>query len=284
MSQQPQQPQQPQQRNLFDFFQDEARSAMQSAREEVARTKAAAFGPEHLLLGILKLEKSRAADALSDVGLSASDLAATVAESVPEGTADAPPEQIPFTPAAQQALQITLNAAGSLFHPSVGTDHLLVALLQDPAGPLSASLEKLKVDRNALGEALMTRLRAIPPDPKMQAQAQAAQAAQAQAQAQAQAGGGAGMAGMTPSAQRVLEAARTQARDLGHGQIGTVHLMLALLQDPDRMMANLFVNLRVRPEEVRGELLKVLRAEPATEAGDGEAAVGEAAAPGEAKA
>lgn len=254
-----QQPQQPQQRNLFDFFQDEARNAMQAAREEVARTKAAAFGTEHLLLGILRLEKSRAADALSDVGLSASDLADAVAGTLTEGTSETPPEKIPFTQKAQEALQITLNAAGSLFHPSVGTDHLLVALLQDPAGPLSAALEKLKVDRNSVGEALMTRLRAIPPDPKMQAQAQAAQAAQAQAQAAA----GGGAAGLTPSAQRVLEAARAQARDLGHGQVGTVHLLLALLQDPDRMTANLFVNLRVRPEEVRGELFKALRAEPA---------------------
>lgn len=249
-------PQQPQQRNLFDFFQDEARSAMQAAREEVLRTKAAAFGPEHLLLGILRLEKSRAADALSDVGLTASDLAGVVADGIPEGTAETPPEQVPFTQEAQQALQITLNAAGSLFHPSVGTDHLLVALLQDPAGPLSKALETLKADRNAVGEAVMKRLRAIPPDPKMQAQAQAAQAA-AQAQAAT-----ATQAGMTPSAQRVFDAAKEQARELGHGQIGTVHLLLALLQDPDRMTANLFVKLRVRPEEVRGELLKVLRAEP----------------------
>ena len=248
--------QQPTQRNLFDFFQDEARSAMQAARAEVARTKHDALGPEHMLLGLLRTDPSSAKDALKDIGLDPAELIDAIENALEPGTTEEPPAQLPFSQQAQAVLQITMQAAGSLYHPSISTQHLMLALLQDQNGPLSKGLDALKADRNGLGEALMKRLRTIPPDPKMQAQAQAAAQAQAQAQAQQS------MAGLTPSAQRVLDAARDQARELGHGQVGTVHLLLALMQDPDRMASNVFVKLRVRPEEVRGELMRVLRAAP----------------------
>ncbi|MEO0651764.1 MAG: Clp protease N-terminal domain-containing protein, partial [Planctomycetota bacterium] len=42
---------------------------------------------------------------------------------------------------------------------------------------------------------------------------------------------------------------------------GTVHLLLALLSDEDRMTSNVFLRLGVRSEDLRAELLRQLRAD-----------------------
>jgi ATP-dependent Clp protease ATP-binding subunit ClpC len=251
MTQQP-----PPQRSLFDLFDDAARQAVHQAREEVVRTKREAIGPEHLLGGLARVEGGLFGQVLADAKLDRQQLLAALDEVSGFGTTATPPTQLPFTPPAQQVMQIVMQAAAASMHSTIRSEHLLLALLQDPQGPLAKALEKLGTNRDPIGKALMPRFQAIPRDPRMEAQARAAAEAQSQQRA-AQA-----LSGLTPSAQRVLDEARRQAQELGHGQLGTPHLLLALLVDQDRLITNLFIKLGLRPEEARSELLRQLRAAP----------------------
>lgn len=250
MTQQP-----PPQRSLFDLFDDAARQAVHQAREEVLRTKREAIGPEHLLGGLLRVEGGLASELLAEAKIDKAALMAAIDEVSGMGTSTATPTQLPFTAPAQQVMQIVMQAAGASMHSTIRSEHLILALLQDAQGPLAKGLEKLGTNRDPLGKALMPRFQAIPRDPRMEAQARAAAEAQSQQRASQ------ALSGMTPSAQRVLDEARRQAQDLGHGQLGTPHLLLALLMDQDRLTSNLFVKLGLRPEEARSELLRQLRAQ-----------------------
>ncbi|MEZ5978399.1 MAG: Clp protease N-terminal domain-containing protein [Planctomycetota bacterium] len=256
-----QQPQQ-QTRNLFEFFDDDARNVMNGAREEVARTKKGTLDAEHLLGAVLQNTSSGMSEVFAGANLDPAKLLAALDEVSGTGDVDPMPEQLPLGPGAQQTLQVALQAAGQMFHGKVRPEHLVLGMLQDGEGPLAKTLEKVGSSRDALGRALMTRLQTLPADEEAKKRAAEAQRTQ---QAQQQRGGGGSTAGMTESAQRVVTEARRLAGELRHGQVGTVHLLLALLTDADRMAHNAFFKCGVRSEDVRAELLRQLRAEKAEE-------------------
>lgn len=248
---------QPQQsRNLFEVFDEKARNVVQLARDEVQRTKRGEVGAEHLLLAMLRQEDTPALEVLSKAGVDPVQLATAVDEVCGTGEVAEMPEQLPFSQSGQQVLQITLQAAGQMFHPRISTAHLLLAQIQDPKGPLAEALGKVGSSQEALGKPLMEHLQAQPADDNMRKQAAAAQQAANQRQRRP---GGTGS--MTESAERVLNDANRIAREMQHGQVGTVHLMLAMMQDQDRLGHNLFLKLGIRPEDVRQELQTQLRAE-----------------------
>lgn len=260
------QPQQPQQRNLFDFFDDDAKQTVQRARDEVVRTKRDAIGPEHLLLGMLSIEGAVARRIVEQGGVDVEAFRAEIDAVAGKGTVEEVPQQLPFTARGQQVMQLLVQVMGSLAHRTVGTEHLLLTLLQDPEGVGAKALERLGVAREEVGKHLSEHLKTLPVDEQLKAQADAMRA-EAQRQQQARAASGApaarpaGGGQLSPSAQRVLQAAAQQAGDLRHSQVGTVHLLLALVTDPDRMANNVFVRLGLRPEDVRTEIMSQLRAE-----------------------
>jgi ATP-dependent Clp protease ATP-binding subunit ClpA len=62
-----------------------------------------------------------------------------------------------------------------------------------------------------------------------------------------------------PAATTVLERAIQIARDLEHNYVGTEHLLLALLSDPDSISARVLTEFGLRLDEVREEALNILR-------------------------
>ena len=67
-----------------------------------------------------------------------------------------------------------------------------------------------------------------------------------------------GQAPFTPRSKRVLEAALREAMQLGHNYIGTEHLLLGLIDEPDGVAMRILVNLDAGPEAVRQEVLRML--------------------------
>ena len=59
-----------------------------------------------------------------------------------------------FTQKAQNALQFTLQAASELGHTYIGSEHLLLGLLQEPSSIAARCLEDRGVDREAVRAAL----------------------------------------------------------------------------------------------------------------------------------
>ncbi len=64
----------------------------------------------------------------------------------------------------------------------------------------------------------------------------------------------------TPRAKKVLEYAIEEARHLNHNYVGTEHLLLGLLREQDGVAAQVLMNLGVKLEEGREEVLNLLGA------------------------
>ena len=110
-------------------FTSRARNAVREAHAAAAELQHGSVGTEHLLLGLLAVPRSLAGMSLADMGVTP---AAVVAE-IEVGTS--PRERgrrrhIPFTPSAKQALELSLSEAMKLGHNYIGTEHILLALLE----------------------------------------------------------------------------------------------------------------------------------------------------------
>lgn len=277
---------QPQQRSLFEFFDNDARTVMNAARDELVRTKKGELDVEHLMGAIIAGGFEGTQDVFTAAEIDPKELHAALDEVAGEGDVENPPEQMPVGQAAQAAIQVALQAAGQMLHGHVRPDHLLLGLIQTADGTVEKALGKIGSSRDALGRALMARLQTIPQNEEAKrraAEAQREQAAQQKAGNAAPAAGG-GLAGFTESAQRVVARAKKAASELRHGQVGTVHLLLALLEDDDRMASNVFFKVGVRGDEVRAELLRQLRAEGAPDDDSAEEDTAADGAPAAAKA
>src|SRR5690606_8761126 len=64
----------------------------------------------------------------------------------------------------------------------------------------------------------------------------------------------------TPRAKRVIEYAIEEARNLNHNYVGTEHLLLGLLREQDGVAAQVLMNLGLKLEDVREEVLNLLGA------------------------
>ncbi|KAB2346082.1 Clp protease N-terminal domain-containing protein [Actinomadura rudentiformis] len=113
-----------------------AKSCVKAAHREAAEARNAEVLPEHLLLGLLSQPEALAAKAIVAQGVS---LDAVREAAVLPDPGDEAPEPIPYSPQATKALELTLREALRLGHNYIGTEHMLLALLEleDGTGPLS---------------------------------------------------------------------------------------------------------------------------------------------------
>jgi ATP-dependent Clp protease ATP-binding subunit ClpC len=126
---------------MFERFTDRARRVVVLAQNEARALGHDYIGSEHLLLGLIGEGSGTAAKALESLGVSAAELRAGVAELVATGEQSSS-GHIPFTPQAKQVLRLALGEAQRLGHNYVGTEHLLLALIQernDVAGQVLAA-------------------------------------------------------------------------------------------------------------------------------------------------
>ncbi|HSS25150.1 MAG TPA: Clp protease N-terminal domain-containing protein, partial [Mycobacterium sp.] len=112
--------------------------------------------PDHLLLGVLSDPAALATVLLNRQHVDAEAVRAAV--TLPPAGGE-PPELIPFSGPARKALELTFREALRLGHNYIGTEHMLLALLEleDGAGPLhrsGAGKERVEADLSAALEAL----------------------------------------------------------------------------------------------------------------------------------
>ena len=62
----------------------------------------------------------------------------------------------------------------------------------------------------------------------------------------------------TPRAKKVIEYAIEEARNLNHNYVGTEHLLLGLLREQEGVAAQVLMNLGLKLEDVREEVLNLL--------------------------
>jgi len=129
-------------------------------------------------------------------------------------------------------------------HEYIGTEHILLGLVKEGSGVGANVLKNLDVDLRKVRLEVEKLVKSGPETVTM------------------------GKLPQTPRAKKVIEYAIEEARNLNHNYVGTEHLLLGLLREQDGVAAQVLMNLNLRLEDVREEVLNLLGAsEEAEEVG-----------------
>jgi ATP-dependent Clp protease ATP-binding subunit ClpC len=118
---------------MFERFTDRARRVVVAAQGEARALGHDYIGTEHLLLGLIHEGDGMAARALESLGIGAEGLRERVVGIVGTGQ-HAVTTHIPFTPEAKQVLRLALSEALRFGHNYIGTEHVLLGLIQEKDG------------------------------------------------------------------------------------------------------------------------------------------------------
>ena len=139
-----------------------------------------------------------------------------------------------FTNRAKQVIKLAKKEAQRLNHNYLGTEHVLLGLLKLGQGIAVNVLRNLNLDY----ETIRTEIeRIVGFGPEIQVYGDPA---------------------LTGKVKKVFEFANEEAANLNHNYVGTEHLLLALLRQPDGVATQVLENLNINLKEVRKEVLKEL--------------------------
>jgi ATP-dependent Clp protease ATP-binding subunit ClpC len=248
---------------MFERFTNHARHAVVLAQEEARRMQHNYIGTEHVLLGLLGEPDGLACRALVGLGMSLEAARNEVTAIVGTGAA-APSGHIPFTPRAKKILELSLREARQLRHNHIGTEHILFALIRESEG-VAALVLKQHADLTAIRVAVLDLLPAASAGAyhgRRWLRRSSAGSSEAGAPAEQ------AVLNTSPAADTTLSEA---ARLAGSRPVGSHHLLLAALADPDtaaaRALAALGVDLDQARQTLRGVDVTGTSDEPPEEAG-----------------
>ncbi len=142
-----------------------------------------------------------------------------------------------FTDRARKVMGLAKAEAQRLNHEYIGTEHILLGLVQEGSGVAANVLKQMNIDLKRIRNEIE---KIVKGSPTMVTQ---------------------GNLPFTPRAKKVLELAVEEASNLGHNYIGTEHLLLGLIKENEGIAARVLLNLGVKLEEVREEILEFLGAD-----------------------
>ena len=130
----------------FSRFSPRARNAVVAAQNEAHAAGNDQIRPEHLVLALLTDADALAAKAIVAQGVSLKTVRQAATAALPPA-ADEVPALIPFGPQAKKALELTFREALQMGHNYIGTEHILLALLELENG--TGVLTGLGLDKTA---------------------------------------------------------------------------------------------------------------------------------------
>ncbi|NES66267.1 MAG: ATP-dependent Clp protease ATP-binding subunit [Okeania sp. SIO2D1] len=134
---------------MFERFTEQSIKVIMLAQEEARRLGHNFVGTEQILLGLISEGTGIAAKVLKEYNVNLKDARNEVEQIIGRGSGFTPAE-IPFTPRVKRMLEVSLEEARKLDHNYIGTEHLLLALLQDSEGVAAKVLDNLGVDRSKI--------------------------------------------------------------------------------------------------------------------------------------
>ena len=143
-----------------------------------------------------------------------------------------------FTDRARKVMQLANQEAQRFNHEYIGTEHILLGLIKEGSGVAAHVLKNLDIDlRTARSEVEkivqsgwdMVRMGRLP---------------------------------LTPRSKKVIEYSIEEARNLNHNYVGTEHLLLGLIREREGVAAQVLMNLGLKLEDVREEVVRLLGAPP----------------------
>jgi ATP-dependent Clp protease ATP-binding subunit ClpA len=119
----------------FARFTDRARRAVQAAQTEARDHRHDFIGTEHLALGVLTEPDGLAAKAVEALGVTREQARQALLAALPPATVEEPVEgRKPATPLARKVFDLAVRKALMLGHNYIGTEHLLLGLLEEQEG------------------------------------------------------------------------------------------------------------------------------------------------------
>ncbi len=163
-----------------------------------------------------------------------------------------------FTDRARKVMQLANQEAQRFNHEYIGTEHILLGLVKEGSGVAANVLKNLDVDLRKIRIEVEKIVQTGPDMVTM------------------------GKLPQTPRAKKVIEYAMDEARNLNHNYVGTEHLLLGLLREQEGVAAQVLMNLGLKLEDVRDEVLNLLgHGMESAEAGSEERGGTPGAAPGQ---
>ncbi|MEU7849265.1 Clp protease N-terminal domain-containing protein [Micromonospora parva] len=142
----------------FGRFTPRARNVVMASQEEARASGNAEIGPEHLVLGLLAEPEGLAARVMAGRGATPEAVREAVTAVLPP-RAEQVPDLIPYDARGKKALELTFREALRLGHNYIGTEHILLALLEQEDG--DGVLTTLGLDKAAVEADLAAALAAI---------------------------------------------------------------------------------------------------------------------------
>src|SRR5579871_4319837 len=139
-----------------------------------------------------------------------------------------------FTDRARKVMQLANQEAQRFNHEYIGTEHILLGLVKEGSGVAANVLKNLDIDLRKIRLEVEKIVQAGPDMVTM------------------------GKLPQTPRAKKVIEYAIEEARNLNHNYVGTEHLLLGLLREQEGVAAQVLMNLNLKLDEVREEVLNLL--------------------------
>ena len=149
-----------------------------------------------------------------------------------------------LTDRARKVMALANQEAQRFNHEYIGTEHILLGLVKEGSGVGANVLKNLDIDLRKVRLEVEKLVKSGPDMVTM------------------------GKLPQTPRAKKVIEYAIEEARSLNHNYVGTEHLLLGLLREHDGVAAQVLMNLGLKLEEVREEVLNLLGAGVDTEEGE----------------
>ncbi len=142
-----------------------------------------------------------------------------------------------FSDNARKVMGYSRQEADRFNHDYIGTEHILLGLIDEWSGVAADVLKNLDVDPQQIRRKVEKLLSDGTTMVTM------------------------GQLPFTSASKKVLELALEEASNLGHNYIGTEHLLLGLIREEEGIAAQVLQNNKVRLEDVREEVLELLHAE-----------------------
>ncbi|MFI0810505.1 Clp protease N-terminal domain-containing protein [Streptomyces echinatus] len=117
----------------FSRYTPRARNVVMAAHNEAVAARSPEGRPEHLVLGLLTEPEGLAAKAITTQGVLLDAVRQAATAALPPA-ADEVPDLVPYGPEAKKVLELTFREALRLGHNYIGTEHLLLALLEHENG------------------------------------------------------------------------------------------------------------------------------------------------------
>ena len=155
-----------------------------------------------------------------------------------------------FTDRAKKVMSFARQEAMKFNHEYIGTEHILLGLVQEGSGVAANVLKNMSIDLEKIRHEVEKIVKTGPSMVTM------------------------GQLPFTPRAKKVLELSMEEASQLSHNYIGTEHLLLGLIRENEGIAAQVMMNLGVKLDEVREEVLEFLGASENNQDDDSESESG----------